>query len=192
MQISCPHCNQEYEVDPSIVGRKVECICGYKWILREPMPQISPARSLNDVFNKITVENTSNGFCVYQKYEDSGFCQYEQIADSRKNDDLDFAYEKAKKVCVSGNPVPAVYCEFFKLCRKKNIIDKKLKNYQAVCDRIKLMLKLNEKQMETIWKTFERTNPFLTKQNVWENYSKITKTDLKNLAKCKELIEKQR
>lgn len=66
------------------------------------------------------------------------------------------------------------------------------KNYQAVCDRINLMLKLDGKQMETIWQTYKRANPLLTKQEVWGNYSKITITDRKNLAKCKELLKATR
>ena len=33
MKILCPYCNQEYEVDSSLVGHKVECVCGYKWIV---------------------------------------------------------------------------------------------------------------------------------------------------------------
>ena len=192
MKILCPYCNQEYEVDSSLVGQKVECVCGHKWILREPMPQLSPARSLNDVFDKITVKNTINGFCVYQKHEDSGFYQYQQIADSRKHDPLDVAYEKAKEVCISGNPVPAVYREFFKICRKKNIADKKAKKYQAVIDRVELMLKLDKKQLETIWLSCSKTNPFVTKKEIYEHYSKITITDRKNLAKCKELLKATR
>ena len=126
MNISCPKCHQQYEVDVSLIGERVECVCGYIWILRENNPVISKARDLNEVFNKITIEDTDVGFRVYQKHEDSGFDQYCQIADSRKNDSIDVAYEKAKEVCISGNPVPAVYREFFKMCRKKNIADKRI------------------------------------------------------------------
>lgn len=192
MNVSCPKCHQEYEVDISLIGEKVECVCGYKWILRENNPVIAKAKDLNEVFNKITIEDTSNGFCVYQKHEDSGFGQYQQIADSRKNDSIDVAYEKAKEVCISGNPVPAVYREFFKMCRKKNIADKKAKKYQAVIDRVELMLKLDKKQLETIWLSCSKTNPFVTKKEIYEHYSKITVTDRKNLEKCKELLKNDR
>ena len=192
MNISCPKCHQEYEVDISLIGEKVECVCGYKWILRENISPVAKAKDLNEVFNKITIEDTSNGFCVYQKYEDSGFCQYQQIADSRKNDSIDVAYEKAKEVCISGNPFPAVYREFFKICRKKNIADKKAKKYQAVIDRVELMLKLDKKQLETIWLSCCKTNPFLTKKEIYDHYSKITVTDRKNLEKCKELLSHDR
>ena len=192
MDIFCPKCHQQYEVDVSLVGERVECVCGYKWILRENNPVIAKAKDLNEVFNKITIEDTSNGFCVYQKHEDSGFGQYQQIADSRKNDSIDVAYEKAKEVCISGNPVPAVYREFFKMCRKKNIADKKAKKYQAVIDRVELMLKLDKKQLETIWLSCSKTNPFVTKKEIYEHYSKITVTDRKNLEKCKELLKNDR
>ena len=102
------------------------------------------------------------------------------------------AYEKTKEVCISGNPVPAVYREFFKICRKKNIADKKAKKYQAVIDRVELMLKLDKKQLETIWLSYGKTNPFVTKKEIYEHYSKITVTDRKNLEKCKELLKNDR
>lgn len=192
MNISCPKCHQQYKVDVSLIGEKVECVCGYKWILRENNPVIAKARDLNEVFNKITIEDTDVGFRVYQKHEDSGFGQYCQIADSRKNDSIDVAYEKTKEVCISGNPVPAVYREFFKICRKKNIADKKAKKYQAVIDRVELMLKLDKKQLETIWLSCSKTNSFVTKKEIYEHYSKITVTDRKNLEKCKELLSHDR
>ena len=35
MNISCPKCHQQYEVDVSLIGEKVECLCGHKWVVED-------------------------------------------------------------------------------------------------------------------------------------------------------------
>lgn len=35
MNIFCPKCQQKYDVDISLTGKKVECTCGHKWIIEE-------------------------------------------------------------------------------------------------------------------------------------------------------------
>ena len=196
MQIQCPKCKQQYDVEISLVGERVECICGYKWILREKIPSVIPARSLNEHMQKSIFDyddlDIEEACSIVQKYRavmGEQYAEYWKIAQSRKNDPLDVAYEKAKAICVSGNPVPAAYGEFFKLCRKKNIADKRAKKYQAVVDRIALMLILDKKQLDVIWLTNAMHNG-IKRSVIDEHYSLITITDKKNFKVCKELLKK--
>lgn len=195
MIIQCSKCKQQYDVAISLVGEKVECICGHKWILRETMPPIVPAKDLNaqmrdkSMFDYGSFEEAYSAAQEAHAITGEQFAEYEEIAQCRKDDSLDIAYEKAKSVCVSGNPVPGVFSEFFKLCRKKNIADKKAKKYQAVVDRISLMLKLDKKQRDIIWLSTAKHNG-VKRSVIDEHYSKITITDRKNFEKCKELLKK--
>lgn len=194
MQIKCSKCGQLYNVDFSLVGRKVECVCGFKWFLREPMPQIMPARSLNEEleaismediarFPKKTTQRISNVISVqYMNYiKKTNIIQEESFND---------AYESLKNNCAYGNPVPGVFKEFFKLCRKKNTEDKKAKNYQSVIDRINFMLELDKKQIRILYLTYSRNNRQFTLSVAREHYSKITVTDRKNLELCKAKLSK--
>ena len=46
MRISCPNCDQKFDVDESMIGAKVECPCGNKWFVPAPPPSSFPAPEL--------------------------------------------------------------------------------------------------------------------------------------------------
>ena len=140
-------------------------------------------------YDDLDIEEACSIVQKYRAVMGEQYAEYWKIAQSRKNDPLDVAYEKAKAICVSGNPVPAAYGEFFKLCRKKNIADKRAKKYQAVVDRIALMLILDKKQLDVIWLTNAMHNG-IKRSVIDEHYSLITITDKKNFKVCKELLKK--
>ena len=194
MQIKCSKCGQLYNVDFSLVGRKVECVCGFKWFLREPMPQIVPARSLNEELEAITMEEMARfperTAQRMSKDISAQYMNYVKMTNIKQEESLNDAYESLKNNCALGNPVPAVFKEFFKLCRKKNIEDKRNKNYRAVIDRINFMLELDKKQIRILYLTYSRNNRQFTLSVAREHYSKITITDRKNLEMCKAKLKK--
>lgn len=193
MQIQCPNCKQQYNVEISLVGERVECVCGYKWVLRETMPFIVPAKDLNahmrekSLFDYDCFDDAHSAFQEAHAIIGQQYAEYKEIARCRRDKPIDVAYEKAKTICASDNPVPGVYKEFFKLCRKKNIADKNAKKYQAVIDRINLMFELDKKQRDVIWLSVAKYNG-VKRSVIDEHYSKITITDRKTFAKCKELL----
>ena len=188
MIIKCKKCGETYNVDVSMVGRKVECICGFKWILREPMPTIVPARSLNEEIERISLDDMINSpekaLQTMAKSVKNDYNEY--LRSVSLNQELSFkeAYENLKNTCISGNPVPGVFREFFKLCRKQNISDKKEKHFQAVIDRVNLMLALNKKMCRIIWMSPAKKSGVPLK-DIENRYCAITVTDRKNLEKCK-------
>jgi|GEM_PF-3979268 len=118
------------------------------------------------------------------------FNQGQELNRSYKNDDLEVSYRKLERACAEEDPVPAVFIDFFKLCRKKNKLDMAEKNYQAVIDRIEMMLEMDKKQIDIIWNNMSATGPVkhTTKTAIAKHYCKITITDRKNLQKCKALL----
>lgn len=190
MIAKCRKCGEIYDVDFNLIGRKVQCVCGFKWILREEIPEITPARSLDEEIEAITIDDIAQSpEKALQKMHDVVSEQYHDYANIVSLDEsLDDSYERMKNHCASGNPVPAVFKEFFKICRKKNIADKKAKNFQAVVDRINMMLKLDKKMCRIIWLSSAKHNG-IPLRDIEEHYCAITITDRKNLAKCKELLK---
>lgn len=187
MEFRCEKCDEPYDVDISLVGRKVECVCGHKWILRETMPPIAYPRSLNEnmVFDAKVTSNRSAE--IYSVTAANQYGQYLEAAECCNTEPLDIAYVKLKDICASESPVPAIFIAFFKLCRKKNIADYKQRHYQAVVDRIKFMLLLDKKMCWIKWDAYDRSCgiPFET---IVPRYSAITITDRKKLNKCIEIL----
>lgn len=192
MIIKCCKCGEVYDVDSSLIGRKVQCVCGFKWIVREPIPEIIQARSLNEKIEEITIEDIAQSpEKSLQTIYDVNAAQYHDYVTAvsiAPNESLDDSYERMKNYCASGNPVPAVFKEFFKICRKKNIADKKAKNFQAVVDRINMMLKMDKKMCRIIWLSCAKHNG-IPLRDIEEHYSAITITDRKNLEKSKEFLK---
>lgn len=61
MKIICPECFAEYEVENSLIGRRVECVCGKKWNVHPP----SQCPNLKSLFNfKINQQYTPTPYSV--------------------------------------------------------------------------------------------------------------------------------
>lgn len=183
MKILCKKCKAEYDLDLSLVGQRVECPCGTKWILREVFPKVISARSLNQGFEDSLLEKNyeeavriiaSLKVKMQQQYE-----EYLRYTASQPQDD-NGKYESLKYLCACGNPVPATYKEFFKMCRKRNSDDKKENRWLAVVDRILFMEKLDKKKRDIIWLTTAKNNG-VKRSVIDEHYCSITETDRKNL-----------
>jgi hypothetical protein len=74
------------------------------------------------------------------------------------------------------------------MCRKRNIEDKKNQKYHAVVERINLMINLDKKMCEIIYQSTAKHNG-VPRKVIFDHYSAITKTDRKNLEKCKNLLK---
>ena len=190
MIVKCRKCGEIYDVDFNLIERKVQCVCGFKWILREEIPEITPARSLNEELEAITIDDiVQSPEKALQKMHDAVSRQYHDYATiASLEESLDDTYEKMKLHCAYGNPVPGVFKEFFKICRKKNIADKKAKKFQTVVDRINMMIQLDKKMCKIKWLSCAKHNG-IPLRYIEEHYCAITITDRKNLAKCKELLK---
>ena len=197
MKISCPKCGQNYEVEDAVSGEKVECgVCSYKWfvpcmnkpILQEHFPDIMPPVSWNENFSRSAFTfhfrsealDDINRRKSEQKY-------YNQQHQPPKDETA--AYCELKKICSLESPPPALFREFFKLCRKKNTDDKRKRNWHDLKNRIEFMQKLNEKQIEMIWISM-KFHSHISKKEIAAAYDKITVTDKKNLEKAKEMLKK--
>jgi hypothetical protein len=201
MQIKCPICDYPYEVPVSFVGEHVECQCGHCWFLRETMPAIQPAYDLmdDDVIEEVC---DVNGRFIGYHTTDSCYTKTsvpsqelysaakEKFRQSKRIEDTDQAYEVIRQFCTDTSPAPVVFDLFFKLCRMRNIADKRAGKYQAVIDRIEFMLALEQKKHEILYISYGK-NIGLTLEDVKQtpNYIYITKTDHKNLKTCREKLQ---
>jgi DNA-directed RNA polymerase subunit RPC12/RpoP len=39
MIVYCPQCGEKYDIEETLIGRKVECECGHKWIVSDNCPE---------------------------------------------------------------------------------------------------------------------------------------------------------
>jgi hypothetical protein len=183
MKIICKKCKAEYDLDLSLVGRKVECECGEKWILREVFPHVISAKSLNDGFEEALLNKRyEEAVSIIAAFKEKTRQQYEEYLrlTITQAQDENGKYEYLKYLCSCGNPVPSTYKEFFKLCRKRNAADKKVNSWLAIIDRILFMEKLDKKKRDIIWLTTARNNG-IKRSVIDEHYCSITETDRKNL-----------
>jgi hypothetical protein len=201
MKTKCPVCDCCYDVTISLVGEHVECQCGHCWFLREEFPTIQPAY---DLWNDTVVEevcDTNGRFIGYRVAKNCYTISYlpskelydtakEKFNKSKKIEDIDYAYEFIKQLCVDTSPAPAVFNLFFKLCRIRNISDKKAGKYQAVVDRIEFMLALEQKKHEILYISYGK-NVDMTLEQIQRTptYISITQTDYKNLQICKDKLQ---
>lgn len=160
-----------------------------------PQTKVIPAKppiKYKSAFGCDSEEEMLSNLVEMKKEFGRQFEQGQELNDSYKNDALEVSYRKLEKVCAGEDPVPAVFVDFFKLCRKKNKLDMAGKNYQAVIDRIEMMLEMDKKQIDIIWNNMNAAGPVkhTTKTAIAKHYCKITITDRKNLQKCK-VLKKQ-
>lgn len=192
MKIQCPKCKAQYDVDCSIIGRKVECVCGKKWILREKFPRVLSARSINEDFEEsllcVTLEEALLKIADIKGKMKTQYEQYLYLRHSSETEDQT-EYEKLKYMCACESPVPAVFKEFFKMCRKKNTADKKENKNLAVVDRIRFMIELDQKKRDIIWRSTAKHNG-ISRGDIDAHYCSITITDRKNLDFCWSKIER--
>lgn len=183
MKIICKKCKAEYDLELSLVGRKVECQCGEKWILREVFPKVISAKSLNEGFEESLLNKSyDEAVSIIASFKGKTRQQYEEYLRlvSSQCQDENSVYETLKYNCACGNPVPSTYKEFFKLCRKRNAADKKENLWFALIDRILFMEILDKKKRDIIWLTTAKNNG-VKRSVIDEHYCSITETDRKNL-----------
>ena len=203
MNINCPYCNQEYKDLPDdYINQKANCgACGKDFIIKKTQPdtnsqiiEIIPAKPIKyeSSLNYGSFDEACSKAVAVHAHAEQQHEQYLELHESYTNDPLDIAYSKFKLVCATESPVPEVFKDFFKLCRKKNKLDISSKNYKSVIRRVQFMQKLDKKLINVIWYNMNATRKVThtTKLKISEHYTQIKVTDIKNLEKCKSLLKK--
>lgn len=79
MQIICPKCLIEYEIDQSSIGRIVQCVCGHKWLAEIPSHIWQYIRSFSDMVNADNISAAEARNKIKDWLWDQKYQSYEQF-----------------------------------------------------------------------------------------------------------------